>query len=125
MSGNCLDTRLDRGGGRRIVARESHASRRLIGARTLPVQRLLSLRDRLLSSTAFQSWALRNPFVRPMARRRAAALFDLCAGFVYSQILFACVRLQLFPRLENGPQAVAALAAGCGLTKSSLMTLLQ
>ena len=32
------------------------------------------------------------------------ALFDLCAGFVYSQILFACVRLRLFDHLADGPR---------------------
>jgi demethylspheroidene O-methyltransferase len=89
------------------------------------MQRLWVLRDRLLTSTAFQSWALRNPFVRPIARRRAAALFDLCAGFVYSQILLACVRLQLFEQLEAGPSPVAVLAARCGLTRERMLTLLH
>src|ERR1700761_9534519 len=89
------------------------------------MQRLWDLRDRLLTSTAFQSWALRNPFVRPIARRRAAALFDLCAGFVYSQILLACVRLQLFEQLEAGPSPVAVLAARCGLSRDRMLTLLH
>ncbi len=48
---------------------------------------------------------------RPVARYRTRALFDLCGGFVYSQILFACVQLGLFDILaEEGPQSGADLA---------------
>ncbi|MCC7280468.1 MAG: methyltransferase, partial [Chromatiaceae bacterium] len=51
------------------------------------------MRNRLLASPAFQRWAVDFPLTRPIAQRRARALFDVTAGFVYSQILFACVRL--------------------------------
>ena len=44
----------------------------------------------------------RFPLTRPIARRRARELFDLCAGFVYSQVLLACVRLRLFEILAEG-----------------------
>ena len=67
-------------------------------------------RDRLLASRRFQRWAAAFPLTRPIARRRARALFDLCAGFVYSQVLFACVRLKLFDALAAGPLAVAGTA---------------
>ena len=72
---------------------------------------LLAWRDRLLASPRFQRGAARFPLTRPIARRRARALFDLTAGFVYSQVLFACVQLRLFERLSTGPVAVAVLAA--------------
>ena len=68
------------------------------------------LRDRLLASPGFQRTAAAFPLTRPIARRRARALFDLCAGFVYSQVLLACVRLRLFDILAEGPQTVAALS---------------
>ena len=67
-------------------------------------------RDRLLASPGFRRWATAFPLTRPVARRRARALFDLCAGFVYAQVLQACVRLDLFAILAEGPQSVAALA---------------
>jgi demethylspheroidene O-methyltransferase len=67
-------------------------------------------RDRLLASPAFRRWAAAFPLTRPVARRRARALFDLCAGFVYAQVLQACVRLDLFAMLAEGPQTAAALA---------------
>ena len=70
-----------------------------------------SVRDFLLSSRRFQRWAAAFPLTRPIARRRAADLFDLCAGFVYSQVLFACVRLHLFEQLNAAPATAEALAS--------------
>ena len=63
--------------------------------------------------------------VRSEARRRARALFDLCAGFVYSQVLLACVRLRLFETLRaEGPLPAAALAARLGLEEAAALRLL-
>lgn len=76
---------------------------------------LRAQRDRLVASPRFRRWAAAFPFTRPIARRRTRALFDLCAGFVYSQVLQACVQLRLFDILADGPQAVDALAARFGI----------
>lgn len=46
-----------------------------------------------------------------MARRRARALFDLCAGFVYTQVLTAAVRVELFDAVAHAPLTVADIAA--------------
>jgi demethylspheroidene O-methyltransferase len=73
-------------------------------------QRFLAWRDSLLTSPDFQRRAARNWWLRPIARRRARGLFDLVAGFVYSQVLLACVRLRLFEVLAEGPQTAALLA---------------
>jgi len=73
------------------------------------------LGDRLLISPAFRRWAAAFPLTRPVARRRARALFDLVAGFVYAQVLAACVQLKLFDILAEGPQTATALAARVGL----------
>ena len=76
-------------------------------------------RDRytaLLADPGFQRWASGFPLTRPMARRRTRALFDLCAGFVYSQVLFACVRLGVFPILADGPLGIEDLARRIDLT---------
>jgi demethylspheroidene O-methyltransferase len=51
-------------------------------------------------------------------------LFDLCAGFVYSQVLFACVELRLFERLRGGPKTVHALAHASGVPPEAMRTLL-
>jgi demethylspheroidene O-methyltransferase len=68
-------------------------------------------RDRLLSRQAFRRWASAFPLTRAIARRRSRQLFDLCAGFVYSQVLMACVRLGLFDHLARGPRTAAELSA--------------
>jgi demethylspheroidene O-methyltransferase len=78
--------------------------------------RLLGIRDRLLASPGFQRKAASFPLTRPIARRRARALFDLCAGFVYSQVLLACVRLRLFDILAEGPQTLPALSVRLSLS---------
>jgi demethylspheroidene O-methyltransferase len=84
-----------------------------------------SLRDRLLANTRFQRWAAALPLTRPVARRRAGALFDLCAGFVYSQVLLACVRLHLCDVLFEGAQSVGQLAGRMSLPVDGAARLLE
>ena len=88
--------------------------------------RFRAFRERVTADPRFRSWASRFPLTRPMARRRAGQLFDICAGFVYSQVLFACVRLRLFDTLhEGGPQTEAALAHRLGLPPDGAARLLE
>ncbi len=84
------------------------------GSPTL-ADRVFALRDRLVASPRFRALAAALPLTRPVARRRTRALFDLCAGFVYSQVLHACVELRLFDLLAEGPQTLDALAPRLGL----------
>jgi demethylspheroidene O-methyltransferase len=81
-------------------------------------------RDRLLANPRFQRWASGFPLTRPMAQRRSRQLFDLLAGFVYSQVLLACVRLRLFDLLADGPQPLARLAESSGLGDDAMRRLL-
>jgi demethylspheroidene O-methyltransferase len=83
------------------------------------------MRDALLSSRRFQRWAAAFPLTRPIARRRAADLFDLCAGFVYSQTLFACVRLGVFEQLEAAPMSADALATRLSIPAGAVTALLN
>ncbi len=89
------------------------------------IDRYLAIRDRWLSSPRFQRWAASFPLTRPTARKRARALFDVCAGFVYSQILYACVRLKLFELLATGPQTAAEVAKTLNLPRESTDRLLE
>ena len=84
----------------------------------------LQWRNRLLASARFQRWAAAFPVTRPIARRRARQLFDLCAGFVYSQVLLACVRLRLFEVLASGPQSHSELATRMALPPEAAARLL-
>ncbi|WP_029031401.1 methyltransferase [Salinarimonas rosea] len=86
---------------------------------------VLSWRDRLVSSERFQAFAERFPLTRPIARRRAAALFDIVSGFVYTQTLLACLRLDLFEMLRAQPLAPAEIAARTGLPEEGARRLLD
>lgn len=80
---------------------------------------------RLIADPGFRRWAARFPLTRHIARRRARALFDLTAGFVYSQVLLACVRLRLFDLLAESPQSATALAHRFDLPPDATARLLE
>ncbi len=86
---------------------------------------VLKLRDRIFASPVFQRWAADFPLTRPVAQRRAGDLFDICAGFVYSQVLYACVELDLFDRLADGPRTAPQLAPELDLTPEAAERLLR
>ncbi len=72
--------------------------------------RLTAWRNRVIGDPRFQRLALRFPLTRAVARRRAGALFDLVAGFTYSQTLFAGVQSGLLSALADGPLTLDAVA---------------
>ncbi|HRD99581.1 MAG TPA: methyltransferase, partial [Rubrivivax sp.] len=74
------------------------------------MERWRAWRDSKLISPEFQRRAARTWYLRPLVRRRARALFDLVAGFVYSQVLLACVRVRAFEILAEGAQSPATLS---------------
>jgi len=84
-----------------------------------------SWRDRLVASPGFQRWAADFPLTRPVAQRRAADLFDITAGFIYSQVLYACVELDLFAMLGGGPLDLPALARRMDLPEPAADRLLR
>lgn len=84
-----------------------------------------SWRDRKLADPAFRRWASAQPFTRLIASRSAQKLFDLTAGFVYSQILKACVDLKLFDTLAQGPRTADEVAAASALSPAAASRLLD
>ncbi len=82
-------------------------------------ERWYRLRDRLLRDPAFQRAATAFPGTRWLARRRARESFDLVAGFVYSQLLHAVVKLRLLQTLAPGPLPVEDIAQATGLPLDS------
>ena len=87
--------------------------------------RILAFRDRTLARPAFQRWATRIWPVSLHARREAKALFDLTAGFAYSKVLAACVRLGVLDRLAERPMTAGELAAAVGLEPDAAERLLR
>lgn len=85
----------------------------------------ISWRNRLLGSPRFQRFAVRFPLTRPIARRRARNLFDLVAGFTYSQILAACIQTGLLDLLADNTLDRATIAARIDLPVESAERLLR
>jgi demethylspheroidene O-methyltransferase len=85
----------------------------------------LGTRDRLLASPRFQRWAAGFPLTRPIADARGRALFDIVAGFVYSQVLHACVTLRIFPMLQSGPLELDDIAMRLQVPKDGVRCLLE
>lgn len=83
------------------------------------------LLDRLMTSETVYRWAASNPLTRWMVQRRAQQVFDLMAGFVYSQVLLACVRLHIFELVAESPRSLDELAQKCQIPASALQRLLE
>ncbi|MGA2023446.1 MAG: methyltransferase [Steroidobacteraceae bacterium] len=81
-------------------------------------------RNWLVSEARFRRFIARTPLLRGIARRQAAALFDLCAGFVNAQVLHASVRLGLLESLRAGALRRDDLQRRCGLEEAPLRLLL-
>jgi demethylspheroidene O-methyltransferase len=88
-------------------------------------ERLWDTLDQLVVRPDFRRWAAGFWLTRPFVRRRAGELFDLVSGFVYTQVLLACVRLDLFNHLASGPDTAARLAQRHGLPLRSVQRLLD
>ncbi|MBK1612493.1 methyltransferase [Rubrivivax gelatinosus] len=86
-------------------------------------ERFRDWKHRTIARPGFQRWAAAFPLTRPVARRHARELFDLLAGFVYSQILLACVRLNLFGMLADGPLPLALMAERCAMSPDAMRRL--
>jgi len=63
--------------------------------------------------------------LRSLARSRAQALFEATAGFVNSQILSACLELELLERLEGTPMTDEAIAKHFELDPNRASRLLE
>lgn len=87
-----------------------------------------ALRRRLLARVADPEWqagAAMGLVGRFFARRQARALFDLCAGFTYSQTLVACEALGLIDAVAREPRSLSALAKQLDCPADRLQALLR
>lgn len=107
----------------KIEGAEQQTKRDLAGTGFL--HRLRMARMRLAADPRFQRWTGRLPLVRRIARREADDLFELTAGFVFSQVVRACVAVNLFERLADRPRTTAELASECRTDAVATARLLQ
>ena len=82
-------------------------------------------RNRLIASPGFQRWATRFPLTRWLVRKQASNIFDLMAGFVYTQVLLACTQVKLFDILANGALSFGELQKQTPLKPAGLRRLLD
>lgn len=82
-------------------------------------------RNRLIADPRLRALARWFPPARLPARSYARKLFDLTAGFVYSQILQAFVSSGLLERLARQPMTLAEATHLTGLSESAAATLLR
>jgi demethylspheroidene O-methyltransferase len=82
-------------------------------------------RNRLVARPGFQSWASRFFLTRGKARAEGAALFDLVSGFVYSQVLWTVVELDLLPGMLDTPAETDTIARRHGVAPERMRALLQ
>jgi demethylspheroidene O-methyltransferase len=111
-----------------VTARDSDSLRAAAPPRDVGLfsaDHMMALRDRLLESPRFQRFSADFPLSRGIANGEAQALFDLCAGFVYSQILYACVTLGVFDILRGGPRTLHSLSHSLALPPAATERLMR
>lgn len=86
---------------------------------------LIGLRNRLLTDPRFIRFVQGVPGGRWIARRKSLQLFDILAGFTYSQILSACVSLKVFERVGRNGTSLAELSRATGLTADRTLMLVK
>ena len=80
--------------------------------------------ERLYASPRLYRWSLSTPLTRWVTRRRTQRLFDLMAGFVHSQVLLGCVRLDLFHLLFQAPADLTTIAQRVDMPAPAVQRLL-
>ena len=88
-------------------------------------ERGIAFRNRLIANPRFRRWLAGNPLTRGFVRRRANAMFDINAGFIYTQIALAMVDTKMFNALAAGPLSVADAARHGDLPEAGADRLLK
>lgn len=83
------------------------------------------VRNRLLANPRFQMIVARIPLLRLIGQRKATELHHITAGFVYSQVLSACVESELLDHLQQQPLNLTSLQHKTGLPEEGLLRLLN
>jgi demethylspheroidene O-methyltransferase len=91
----------------------------------------ISLRDRIklavddwMTRPELYRWSIGNPVTRWLTQRRTRDIFDLMSGFVHSQVLLTCVRLNLFSLVKQAPATLDELATTTKVPAAALQRLI-
>lgn len=82
-------------------------------------------RNAVAGSPRFQRFAARFWLTRPVARYRARGLFNMVAGFVYSQTLAACIEVDLLDLLAHDTLTTAEIAERIDVPEDGTLRLLR
>lgn len=85
----------------------------------------IARRNAILASPRFQAGAAWFPLSRPIVRYKAASMFTMVTGFVYSQVLAACIKADLFEMLRREPLDASSVAARTDLPVEGALRLLK
>lgn len=80
--------------------------------------------ERAYANPKLYSLSLTNPLTRWVTRRRTQKLFDLMAGFVHTQVMLGCIRLNLFKMLHQAPADLKQIAQRVKMPEPVLQRLL-
>lgn len=83
------------------------------------------MRNRVLANPDFQRFAAATPGLRSVARGRARQLFDLIAGFTYTQVTLAAVESGLLDAVGRGPATLEDIARTLGMSHEATARLLR
>jgi len=87
--------------------------------------RLAAWIDDLLTRPGLYRWALSNPLTRWFTQHRTRQVFNLMAGFVHTQVLLGCVRLNLLELVRPAPKTLEELAVLTRVPAAGLQRLVQ
>ena len=82
-------------------------------------------RNRFVGSPRFQALAQKTPGARAMARKDGEKLFDLIAGFTYTQTLYALTETGLIDAMAEGARPLSSLAYAARLPTDRAEMLLK
>lgn len=89
------------------LAKDLHAS-----VRSQPWRDRLNAKiDHWMAQPGLYRQSIANPLTRWFTRLRTRQIFDLMTGFVHSQVLLSCVKLDLFGMVQTAPATLEELAA--------------
>lgn len=81
--------------------------------------------DDVMTRPGIYRWAVSNPFSRWFTQYRTRQVFNLMAGFVHTQVLLGCVRLNLLTHVKQAPKTLQELATLTRVPAAGLQRLVQ
>ncbi len=83
------------------------------------------IRNNIVSSPKFQKWAGEMPILSRFVRKDGERIYDLMAGFVYSQTLLALVELNVLSLLKLGSLDITELSRKVEIPPDRILRLCQ